>query len=207
MSGRWALLVAASYLLGSLSWSVVVVRALRRVDVRGLGSGNPGATNVLRTSGRWPALLVLALDIAKGVVPVRVAQALDAPQAIAAGAGLAAIAGHVFPLFFGFRGGKGVATGFGVFVGLFPFAGVAALALFVTVALATRYVSLASMVAAFLVPLLAYGFARLELAPPVSAETLALAAAGSALVLFRHRTNLARLRTGTERRLGQRVPA
>jgi acyl phosphate:glycerol-3-phosphate acyltransferase len=199
----WALLLAGSYLLGSVSFSLMIVRLVRRVDVRTVGSGNAGATNVLRTSGRWPALLVLLLDIAKGVVPVRVAQALGAPSEIAAGAGLAAIAGHVYPVFFGFRGGKGVATGFGVFVALFPLAGAAALALFVGVGALTRVVSLGSMVAAASVPPLAAAFARIGWAPPVNAVELILTAAGAALVLFRHRSNLARLWAGTERRLGR----
>jgi glycerol-3-phosphate acyltransferase PlsY len=194
----WALLVVGSYLLGSVSFSL-----LRRVDVRTMGSGNAGATNVLRTSGRWPALLVLLLDIAKGLVPVRLAQSLGAPSEIAAGAGLAAIAGHVYPLFFGFRGGKGVATGFGVFVALFPLAGGAALALFVGTVALTRVVSLGSIVAAAAVPWLAAVFARLGWAPPVSRVELLLTVGGAGLVLFRHRTNLARLWAGTERRLGE----
>ena len=203
MIARWTLLLAGSYLLGSVSFSLMIVHLVHRVDVRTVGSGNAGATNVLRTSGRWPALLVLLLDIAKGVVPVRVAQALGAPSEIAAGAGLAAIAGHVYPLFFGFRGGKGVATGFGVFVALFPLAGGAALALFVGVVALTRVVSLGSIVSAASVPLLALAFARFGWASPVSAVALLLTAAGAALVLYRHRGNLARLWAGTERRLGE----
>ncbi len=202
MNPRWAVLIGASYLLGSLSFSLLVVWLLRRVDLRTLGSGNAGATNVLRTSGRWPALLVLALDIAKGIVPVRLAQALGAPSEVAAGAGLAAIAGHVFPLFFGFRGGKGVATGLGVFVALFPLAGVSALLLFLTVVAVTRLVSLGSMLAAASVPFLALLWARIGWASAVTRPTLALAAACAGVVLIRHRTNLARLLAGTERRLG-----
>jgi glycerol-3-phosphate acyltransferase PlsY len=203
VSGGAALLLVASYLLGSVSFSVLVVRLHRRQDLRELGSGNAGATNVLRASGRGPALAVLLLDIAKGLVPVRVAQQLGASAELAAGAGLAAIAGHVFPCFFGFRGGKGVATGFGVFLALFPLAGAAALVVFVAVTWATRLVSVASMSAAAAVPVLAFAFARLGWAPALSGGALALVCLGSALVLGRHRSNLGRLRAGTERRLGE----
>jgi glycerol-3-phosphate acyltransferase PlsY len=207
MSARWAGLLAASYLLGSVSFSLVVVWALRRIDLRTLGSGNAGATNVLRASGRWPALLVLLLDIGKGVVPVRVAQQLGAPAEVAAGAGLAAIVGHVFPVFFGFRGGKGVATASGVFLALVPLAAGSALVVFVALVAATRYVSLGSIAAAATVPLLAAAYARFGLAPPLTPVTLALLVSAAATVLFRHRANLARLRAGTERRLGQRSRA
>jgi len=203
VSARWAGLLAASYLLGSVSFSLVVVWALRRIDLRTLGSGNAGATNVLRASGRWPALLVLLLDIGKGIVPVRVAQQLGAPAEVAAGAGLAAIVGHVFPVFFGFRGGKGVATGSGVFLALVPLAGASALLLFLALVAVTRYVSLGSIAAATAVPLLAAVYSRLGLAPPLTPATLALVLAAAMTVLFRHRANLGRLRAGTERRLGQ----
>jgi glycerol-3-phosphate acyltransferase PlsY len=204
LSARWAGVLAASYLLGSISFSLVVVWVLRRSDLRTLGSGNAGATNVLRASGRWPALVVLLLDIGKGIVPVRLAQQLGASTEVAAGAGLAAIVGHVFPVYFGFRGGKGVATGFGVFLALLPLAGATALALFVVLVAVTRYVSLGSIAAAAAVPPLAAGYARIGLAPPLAPVTLALVVAAVATVLFRHRANLARLRAGTERRLGSR---
>jgi glycerol-3-phosphate acyltransferase PlsY len=204
MSARDALVLAGSYLLGSVSFGLLVVRLRDRVDLRTRGSGNAGATNVLRTSGRWAALLVLLLDIAKGIAPVRIAQLLGASTEIAAGAGLAAIGGHVFPVWFGFRGGKGVATGFGAFVALFPVAGAAALALFVGMVATTRYVSLASIVAAASVPGLVALAARLGWSAPVSATALTLAGASAALVLFRHRSNLRRLLAGTEPRLGER---
>jgi len=201
---RDAVLLAGSYLLGSISFGLLVVRLRDRVDVRTRGSGNPGATNVLRTSGHWAALLVLLLDIAKGIAPVRLAQMLGTSTEVAAGAGLAAIGGHVFPVWFGFRGGRGVATGFGAFVALFPLAGAMALALFVTVLAATRYVSLASIVAAASVPGLVAFVAGRGWSAPVSPTTLLLAGASAALVLLRHRANLRRLFGGTEPRLGER---
>ena len=204
MSQRWIALVASAYLLGSISFSLLVVWLLKRVDVRTLGSGNAGATNVLRTSGRWPALVVLLLDIGKGIAPVEAARRLGAPAAIQASAALAAIVGHVFPVWFGFRGGKGVATGFGVFVALFPLAGAAALAIFVTLVFATRYVSVGSIAAALSVPPLAWLLGERGWAAPVPPLALGLAAACSLLVALRHLPNVKRLVAGTERRLGER---
>ncbi len=200
---RWTALLAGAYLLGSVSFSLVVVWFLKRVDVRTLGSGNPGATNVLRTSGRWPALVVLLLDIGKGMVPVEAARRLGAPAEIQAGAGLAAILGHLFPAWFGFRGGKGVATGFGVFVALFPLAGAAALALFVALVFATRLVSVGSVAAASAVAPTAWLLGRAGWTSPVSSLTLGIASVCSLLVILRHASNLRRLVAGSERRLGE----
>ncbi len=201
---RWIALVAGSYLLGSLSFGLIVVWVLRRVDLRTLGSGNAGATNVLRTSGRWPALLVLALDIGKGILPVRVARQLEAPPEIVAAAALAAVLGHVFPVFFGFRGGKGVATGFGAFVSLLPLPAGAALAIFLAVVATTRYVSVGSILAALSVPVFAVLFARAGWIAPSPPIALALASATASVVVLKHLGNLQRLFAGTERRLGRR---
>lgn len=207
MSGRDFGVLAGAYFVGSISFSLLIVRLLSRIDLRTVGSGNAGATNVLRASGRWPALLALALDVAKGVAPVRIAQAMGATAEIAAGAGLAAVLGHVFPVWFGFRGGKGVATGFGVFVALFPLAAALALGLFVGIVGATRIVSLGSIVAAVALPLLALGLARGGWAPAIPTGVALIATAAVAIVLARHRSNLARLLAGTERRLGSRRTA
>jgi glycerol-3-phosphate acyltransferase PlsY len=201
--GRWLPLLAGSYLLGSISFSLAAVWLLRRVDVRTVGSGNPGATNVLRAAGRWPALVVLLLDLGKGLVPVQLAKRLEAPAAVVAGVAFAAVLGHVFPLYFGFRGGKGVATGFGAFLALEPLAAAAALAVFVALVAATRYVSLASMAGAATVPIAAWAFARLGWTPPPSPATLAFTLATLAIIVWRHRDNLRRLREGGERRLGR----
>jgi len=203
MSPAWGLLLLGAYLLGSVSFSLLVVRGLRRVDLRTVGSGNAGATNVLRTSGGWPALLVLALDIAKGAAPVQLARRLEAPSPVVAGAALAAVVGHVFPLFFGFRGGKGVATGFGALLSLFPLAGAAALVLFVVAVAASRLVSLGSLLAATALPVLAWALGRWQWSDPNDAATLALASCCSAIVVVRHRANLRRIAAGTERRLGE----
>jgi glycerol-3-phosphate acyltransferase PlsY len=203
LSGRWIGLLAGSYLLGSLSFSLIVVWFLQRSDLRRIGSGNAGATNVLRAAGRWPALVVLALDIAKGIVPVRVARALGAPAEIVAAAALAVIVGHVFPVFFGFRGGKGVATGFGALLSLFPLAGVAALVIFLALVFGTRLVSLGSIAAAVSLPLAAWLFGRAGWAAQPSRLVLGVACAAVGIVLLRHAGNIRRLLDGSERRLGE----
>jgi glycerol-3-phosphate acyltransferase PlsY len=203
LSPRWIGLVAGSYLLGSLSFSLAVVWLLQRADVRKLGSGNAGATNVLRAAGRWPALLVLLLDITKGIVPVRVARALGAPSEIVAAAAFAVVVGHVFPVFFGFRGGKGVATGFGALVALLPLAACTAVAIFALTVVTTRYVSLGSILSAAALPVLAVLFARLGWAHEVPRSALVLTCACGGLVVYRHAENLGRLLAGTERRLGE----
>jgi glycerol-3-phosphate acyltransferase PlsY len=202
LSSRWLGLVAGSYLLGSFSFSLAVVWLLQRADVRKVGSGNAGATNVLRAAGRWPALLVLLLDIAKGIVPVRAARALGAPAEIVAAAAFAVVVGHVFPVFFGFRGGKGVATGFGALLALLPLAACGAVAIFAATVVTTRYVSLGSVLSAAALPILALLLARVGWSAPVPASSLAFACGCAGLVLLRHSDNLKRLAAGTERRLG-----
>ncbi|MEO8195573.1 MAG: glycerol-3-phosphate 1-O-acyltransferase PlsY [Thermoanaerobaculia bacterium] len=203
MSAHWIGLIAGSYLLGSLSFSLAVVWLLQRADVRKLGSGNAGATNVLRAAGRWPALLVLLLDITKGIVPVRLARALGAPSEVIAAAAFAVVLGHVFPLFFGFRGGKGVATGFGALVALLPLAACTAVAIFAVIVRATRYVSLGSVLSAVALPGLALLFARLGWAHELPTSALVLTFACAGLVVLRHGENVRRLLAGTERRLGE----
>lgn len=199
---RWPVLVVSAYLIGSISFSLLVVHLLRRVDLRTVGSGNPGATNVLRAAGRWPALAVLMLDIAKGLVPVQLAKRLEASPTVVAGVALAAVLGHVYPIYFGFRGGKGVATGFGAFLGLFPLAAGAALAVWIAAVLVTRYVSLASLLGAAAVPIAAWGMGRLGWSSAPQPSALALATATLVVIFLRHRSNLQRLLAGDERRLG-----
>lgn len=203
MNQHWLALLLAAYLLGSLSFSLVVVWFLQRADVRKIGSGNAGATNVLRAAGRWPALIVLLLDITKGILPVLVARALGAPAGITAAVAFAVVLGHVFPIFFGFRGGKGVATGFGALVSLYPLAGSTALAVFALIVVSTRLVSLGSVLSAAAVPPLSLLYARLGWSPAVPRSALAFVCACSGLVLLRHAGNLERLFAGNERRLGE----
>lgn len=203
MIGPLALLLGA-YLVGSISFSLILVWAIERVDLRTLGSGNAGATNVLRTSGRWTALVVLSLDIAKGYLPVRFARSLEMPAELVAGTALAVVLGHVFPIYFGFRGGKGVAPGFGAFLGFVPLAAGVALLLFASLVVATRYVSVGSIVATLATPPLAWGIARAGWTAPVPPGALALASACAGVVVLMHWPNLRRLAAGQERRLGGR---
>jgi glycerol-3-phosphate acyltransferase PlsY len=199
--------VVAAYLLGSLPWSYLIVRFHRGIDVRTIGSRSAGATNVLRASGKWAALLALLLDAAKGAAAVILSRALEVGPWWLAAAAAAAVAGHVFPLFLGFRGGKGVATAAGVLAPLVPWAALGALAVFVGLVAWKRYVSLGSISAAAALPLLVAvrwlgGLYRnpngLDPGPALLAGTAAIAV----LVIVKHRANLARLRGGTESRLG-----
>ena len=192
-----AAVVLIAYLVGSVASAILVCRAMGLPDPRGEGSGNPGATNVLRIAGKLPAALTLAGDVLKGVAPVLLASGLGRAPAVEALAALAAFLGHLHPLYFRFRGGKGMATALGAIAALaWPVAGVMC-AIWLAVAAVTRYASLASMTAAAGAPI-----AALWLAPhPANVAILALVAA---LLLWRHRGNIQRLARGTESRIGPR---
>ena len=193
-----AAVVLVAYLVGSIASAILVCRAMGLPDPRSAGSGNPGATNLLRIAGKGPAALTLAGDVLKGVVPVLLAGSLSRSATVEALAALAAFLGHLYPLYFRFRGGKGMATALGAIAALaWPVAGVMC-ALWLAVASATRYSSLASMTAALGAPV-----AALWLAPHPSAP--AVLAVIAALLLWRHRGNIGRLVRGTERRIGQRA--
>ena len=193
-----AAVVLIAYLVGSIASAILVCRAMGLPDPRGEGSGNPGATNVLRIAGKGPAALTLAGDVLKGVVPVLLAGSLARSPTVEALSALAAFLGHLYPLYFRFRGGKGMATALGAIAALaWPVAGVMC-AIWLAVAAATRYASLASMTAAVGAPI-----AALWLAPhPANPGVLAGIAA---LLLWRHRGNVQRLVRGTESRIGQRA--
>jgi len=190
--------VFAAYLIGSIPFALLLARRWGTVDLRQVGSGNLGAANVMRSSGITAGLLVAILDIAKGAGSVMLAAKLSSDTTAPVAAGLAAIAGHIYPVWLRWRGGKGVATACGVFSVLTPLAIPPALAIFLLTAMLTKYVSLASVAATIALPPLAY-------ATGSSAVVVIAASAAAALIVFRHRSNLARLRTGTERRLGVRV--
>ena len=197
-----------AYLVGSLSFAVIVSRAMGLSDPRTYGSGNPGATNVLRSGSKPAAIVTLLLDAAKGWLPVMLVKwfgpAWDLSEGTQALAGLAAFLGHLYPVFFAFKGGKGVATAVGVLLAFQPLLALATLLTFAIIVFFTRYVSLASMVAAVFAP--AYYLIGDGVAWTASgAKTLALIAMGL-LLIWRHRENIRRLLAGTESKLGAKKP-
>ena len=197
-----AVALAAAYVVGAVPIGFLVARAFGVGDIRRHGSGNIGATNVLRTLGRLPAIITLLGDIAKGYAAVALAAWLagDVPAVTAAGAA-AAVVGNCWSVFLGFRGGKGIATGLGALLRLVPLATLAALPVFLAVVVTTRFVSLGSLLGAACVP-----FGAWALGAPWAA--VAGAAIVAIIVVLRHRENIARLRAGTERRLGEpRAPS
>ncbi len=199
MTWHW-LLPPAAYLLGSIPFGYLIVRLRQGRDVRASGSGNIGATNVARVAGVAAGALTLLFDAGKGYVAVWAAGRLSGENITwMAVAGLAAIVGHLFPVWLGFRGGKGVATGVGVFVPICWQAVAAALVLWLAVVAMWRYVSLGSMVAAAALPLLTYWLYAPGHAPPAGVSLSSALAA--ALIILKHRANLARLLAGTENRL------
>src|SRR5580765_8900621 len=186
--------VLVAYLIGSIPFALILARRWG-ADLRQVGSGNLGAANVMRASGVTAGVLVAALDMAKGAVGVWIASRVSDGADLPAAAGLAAIIGHIYPIWLRFRGGKGVATACGVFSILTPLAVPPALAVFVAAVWITKYISLGSVLASIVLPPLAYA---------AGGQVPAVAAAGAAaiIIVFRHRSNVARLRAGTERRLG-----
>ncbi len=196
--------IVVSYLIGSLSFAVIVSRLMGLADPRSYGSRNPGATNVLRSGSKPAAVLTLLLDALKGWLPVVLVLQMGPVHGLEAGtaalAGLAAFTGHLFPVFFGFAGGKGVATALGVVLGLNSLLALATVLSFAIIVYFSRYVSLASMVAAVFAPvyyLLGDGVAW----EASGAEVLALALM-AVLLVWRHRENINRLLAGTESKFG-----
>jgi acyl phosphate:glycerol-3-phosphate acyltransferase len=186
----------AGYLLGSVPFGVIIGK-IGKIDVRKAGSGNIGATNVWRTLGPGPGALVFILDTLKGAVPVWLAQVYSGDPLIIVLCGLAAMIGHTFPLFLGFKGGKGVATGAGVLLGIAPEMFAFGLVLFLAIAGLTRYVSAGSVLTAVTIFLL---FVLLDKPLPYSW----LVGLAVLLIVVRHIPNLKRLIAGTERRLGEK---
>jgi len=203
----WFGLILASYLVGAIPFSLLIGSWICGVDVRSVGSGNPGATNLFRHGGSTPALVALLLDLGKGALPVYAALFLGAPQPLLGGVAAAAVAGHVFPPYLAFRGGKGVATAVGALAPLAPAAVAGGLGLFAAIVAWTRWVSLGSLVLLSSIPLLAVLFGRVGWAATPDPVVLVAAAAVALLVIVRHSGNIARLLDGTERRLGDRMGA
>lgn len=186
--------VLLGYLTGSVPFAYLLARRAG-IDVRFAGSGNVGAANVLRTTGTWRGVVVMALDVAKGIAAVAIGYLMAGSAALAAATGAAAVVGHIYPVWLRFHGGKGVAVAAGVFTMLSPVAAAIAAALFLVTVWITRYISLGSIAATVALPPVAW----------LTGEPRAVvwSAAGSAvLILFRHRSNWHRLRAGTERRVG-----
>jgi glycerol-3-phosphate acyltransferase PlsY len=202
--GLAAGVVLGAYVLGSVSWSYLVVKAREGKDVRTVGSGNAGATNVLRAAGRGPAVIVLLLDVTQGVAAVAVARLIEAAPSVVGAAAVAVVLGHVFPVFLGFRGGKGVATSAGALGALTPAALLVALLVFIAVVAWKRYVSLGSMAAAASIPLLAWAGQRLGWVAGEDPWAIAASAAIALIVIVKHRSNVRRLWQGVEPRLGER---
>jgi acyl phosphate:glycerol-3-phosphate acyltransferase len=202
-------IAAVAYLLGSIPFGYLLVRWVRKEDIREQGSGNIGATNVMRSGAKGLGALTFLLDASKGYAAVAFAEYFarnwgsGITQDAAILAGFAAIVGHIFPVWLGFKGGKGVATALGVFLALSLWAAVAALGFFVVIFLITRYVSLASILAAVVLP-----FLTLFLSP-VSHSTLfrVIVFSCSALVVVKHKDNIVRLMHGAEYRFGKPRPS
>jgi glycerol-3-phosphate acyltransferase PlsY len=194
---REAIVLGAAYVLGSIPFAWLIVRAIVGGDIRRRGSGNVGATNVMRTSGLAAGLAVLALDVGKGVAAVALARAVGLGDGAVAAAGLMAVVGHVFPVWLRGQGGKGVATAAGVFAWLAPSAAAVAVVVFAVVSVATGFVSLGSIVASVaLVAAVVFSGA--------SRATVVVAIAVATLVIARHAGNIARMRAGAEPRIGLR---
>jgi len=184
-------LVVLGYLCGSLASAVIVCRIMKLPDPRKQGSGNPGATNVLRLGGKKAAALTLGGDVLKGAIPVLLAHLLSDSPMVLASTAVAAIVGHMYPVFFQFKGGKGVATTFGAVAALVYPVALFMGAVWVLTAMATRYASLASLAAAVAAPL----FALVFIQEPATVVALVIIAA---LLIYRHRENIQRLRDGIE---------
>jgi glycerol-3-phosphate acyltransferase PlsY len=205
------LLVPAAYLLGAIPWGVIIAKLAGGVDVREEGSRSTGMTNVMRTVGVGPAIIVLALDVGKGVLAVMaarlVARYVDLPPAeqwfLEVACAVAALVGHNWSVYLRFRGGRGIATGLGALSVLSPWAGLAALTVALPVMAISRYVSLGSLAGAFLG---GGGLVVLSVLHVQPAAYGVYGGIGVVVITFRHRENIRRLLAGTESRLGRRPP-
>ncbi len=196
---RVAIVLIAAYVLGSIPFGYLIVRARAGADIRETGSGGTGATNVSRRAGKGAGVLTLILDALKGVAAIYIGTSILGESSWAiTGAAILVITGHMYPIWLGFRGGKGVATGVGVFLVLAPFAVMLSGVIFLAVVLLTRYVSLGSITAAATIPL--FVWLQHGLIGPVGNlwPTMCAAVIGAALIIFAHRGNIQRLMQGTE---------
>ena len=194
------LMLVFGYLLGSMPTGYLAGKWIAGIDLRLKGSGSTGATNVLRHVGKWPALIVFLLDVIKGSIPVVVARSFGLNDYWQVVAGLAALIGHIWPVWLGWKGGKAVATGLGMLLGLTWQVGIASFGIFLTVLSITRIVSLSSVISALSLPfLMLLSFQGNTFRPAF----LYLGIVTTAMVLWRHRSNLKRLSKGEEPKIGQ----
>jgi glycerol-3-phosphate acyltransferase PlsY len=193
----YLILVSLAYLFGSISSAIVLCRIAGYPDPRRQGSGNPGASNILRLYGKKAAAITLAGDLLKGLLPLLIGRALQVPEVILASLGVAAFLGHLYPIFFQFEGGKGVATFIGILYGLAWPAGVAFMLVWIVIAATFRYSSLSALVATALSPVLVF-----IMVPSYAYLTATLLMAG--LIFWRHQANIRRLLSGTERKIGSK---
>lgn len=194
------LLPLGAYALGSISSAIVVAQLFRLGDPRNTGSGNPGATNILRYGGKRAAIMTLAGDVLKGVIAVLVARLLTDDARIIAAVMFGAFIGHLYPVFFSFKGGKGVATAFGVYISALPVVGLAFAASWIMTALISRMSSLSALVATAMTPAYIWFFTH---NPFYVAASVVI----GALLFWRHRTNIRRILSGDEPRIGQKANA
>lgn len=192
------LVLVGCYLVGAIPFGLLIGKVTRGIDIREFGSGNIGASNVLRTLGVGPALAVFVLDTAKGTAAVAVCRALKMEPWMVVTGGVLSIIGHSFSVFLRFRGGKGVATSLGMIIGLDPVIAAVALGLWLVTVALTRIISVGSMLAAISVPAMMFAWQE-------HVEYQAIAVVAAMLILVKHRSNIARLLAGTEPRIGQRV--
>lgn len=189
-----------AYLIGSISFSIIFTRAIKKVDIRNYGSGNAGATNTMRVLGKGPAIAVLLLDALKGVVAILIAKLLHLPEWAVDVTGLLAMVGHVWPIYHGFKGGKGVATTIGIFLILAPLATVITGIITIIIIAITRYVSLGSLFLILATPLLSYFFGA-------SLSFIIVGLLLFVLSVYKHRENISRLIQGKENKLGAKKEA
>ena len=201
---RYAVVLALAYLMGALTWGYVVLLLHRGIDIRDYGSGRTGVSNALRTAGYKIAATVLALDFAKGLAAVLLARALIGDPEAEVAAGLMALVGHNWPVFLGFRGGRGIAPGLGGMAVISPVGAICGILVFIPICVFTRYLSLGSILGVLVACGTMAALVLFNLNPWASPSNLYLifGLLGGSVIIWQHRDNIQRLRNGTERRIG-----